>query len=262
MYFCSTYRKKTIIMAKRFTDTEKWKDVWYTDLSNDNKIIWQYLLDTCDESGILKFNLRLLNFNCSTNITVEEFISIFKDRVTPVNKEYWVINKFCYFQYGPNFLTSNNKVVIKAIGKLLQLGLIKEINGAYTLSIPYQYPIDTPQEEEQIEEQIEIKEKIEEEVKEIKERKRVIRNLNKDISRIVKDNNVLIDKLDKENFELLLENWPYFNRSEDTRSILYEFILEDKLSIIEDNIGRKMTIDEKEIISNIKRLHSISQSVN
>jgi len=172
-------------MAKRFTDTEKWKDVWYTDLSNDNKIIWQYLLDTCDESGILKLNLRLLNFNCSTNITVEEFTSIFQNRVTLVNKEYWVINKFCYFQYGPDFLNSKNKVVIKAIGKLLQLGLIKENDGAYTLSIPYQYPIDTPQEEEQIEEQIEIKEKIEEEVKVKKERKKVIRNKNKEIDRIL-----------------------------------------------------------------------------
>jgi len=175
-------------MAKRFTDTEKWKDVWYTDLSNDNKIIWQYLLDTCDESGILKLNLRLLNFNCSTNITVEDFTSIFQNRVTLVNKEYWVINKFCYFQYGPDFLTSKNKVVIKAIGKLLQLGLIKEINGAYTLSIPYQYPIDTPQEEEQIEEQIEIKEKIEEEVQVQEQIEEQVKNKNKDIDTILHQN--------------------------------------------------------------------------
>jgi len=127
---------------------------------------------------------------------------------------------------------------------------------------PCQDPYQQEEEKEQVKEEVQVKAQIEEKVeKEIKERKRVIRNLNKDISRIVKDNNVLIDKLDKENFELLLENWPYFNRSEDTRSILYEFILEDKLSIIEDNIGRKMTTDEKEIVSNIKRLHSISQSV-
>ena len=27
-------------MAKRFTDTDKWKDEWYTELSNDYKVIW------------------------------------------------------------------------------------------------------------------------------------------------------------------------------------------------------------------------------
>ena len=49
-------------MAKRFTDTEKWKDEWYTELSSDYKIIWQYLLDTCDNAGIYKRNIKLLNY--------------------------------------------------------------------------------------------------------------------------------------------------------------------------------------------------------
>jgi len=148
-------------MAKRFTDSEKWQDVWFTELSNDNKIIWLYLLDTCDNAGIFKLNLKLLNFNCSTNITVEEFISIFKKRITQVNEECWLINKFCYYQYGADFLTSKNKAVEKAVIRLIQLGVIKNIKGTNTLSIGYQYPIDTLQEEEEVKEEIKVEEKIE-----------------------------------------------------------------------------------------------------
>ena len=152
-------------MAKRFTDSEKWQDVWFTELSNDDKIIWLYLLDTCDNAGIFKLNLRLINFNCSTNRTIEEFISIFKKRITQINEESWLINKFCYYQYGPDFLTSKNKAVEKAVIKLTQLGVIKNIKGINTLSIPYQYPIDTLQEEEEVEEEVKEQVEVEEEVK-------------------------------------------------------------------------------------------------
>jgi hypothetical protein len=147
-------------MAKRFSDSEKWQDVWFTELTNDQKIIWIYLLDHCDNAGIFKLNIKLINFNCSTNISVEDFISIFKDRITQINKESWLINKFCVFQYGPDFLTSSNKAVISAIKKLQEVNIIKLVDGVHTISIPYQspintisigdkYPIDSPKDKEQ-----------------------------------------------------------------------------------------------------------------
>jgi hypothetical protein len=123
------------IMAKRFTDTDKWKDVWYSNLSNDNKVIWSFILDTCDNAGIFKLNLKLINFNCSTNISVEEFLSIFSARITQIDSESWYINKFCSFQYGNNFLTSKNKAVTSAVEKLLHHQLIDYASGIYTLSI-------------------------------------------------------------------------------------------------------------------------------
>lgn len=130
-------------MAKRFTDSDKWQDVWFTELSNDNKIIWLYLLDTCDHAGVIKLNLRLLNFNCSTNITVEDFKSIFKNRVIQINEESWFIPKFCSYQYGNDYLQSNTKAVTSAIKILLQLGIVKEIKGILTLNIPLGKGIDT-----------------------------------------------------------------------------------------------------------------------
>jgi hypothetical protein len=147
-------------MAKRFTDNEKWQDNWFTDLTNDQKIIWIYLLDHCDNAGLWKVNIKNLNYFCSTNISVEEVISIFKNRLTQVKEDLFLINKFCLFQYGQDFLSSKNKAVISAINKLIQVGIINEVNGIYTptieltktintLSIPYTYPIDRVKDKEE-----------------------------------------------------------------------------------------------------------------
>jgi len=149
-------------MAKRFTDTDKWKDEWYTELSTDYKVIWQYLLDTCDNAGIYKRNIKLLNYYCNTNVSDKDILNVFKLRVTPISDEKWIINKFCVFQYGADFLESKNKAVISVVNKLIENNLyesstnrvlIPYLSSNNTLSIPYQYPMDTPKEQEQEQEQ-------------------------------------------------------------------------------------------------------------
>ena len=159
-------------MAKRFTDTDKWKDEWYTDLPNDYKIIWQYLLDTCDNAGIYKRNIKLLNIMCNTNVSDTDVLNAFKLRVTPISDEKWIINKFCVFQYGPDFLESKNKAVISVVNKLIENNLYQSSTNTLlipypssinTLSIPYGYSIDTPkeQEQEQVKEQVKEQEQYE-----------------------------------------------------------------------------------------------------
>jgi hypothetical protein len=150
-------------MAKRFTDTDKWKDEWYTELPNDYKIIWQYLLDTCDNAGIYKRNIKLLNIMCNTNVSETDILNAFKLRVTPISDEKWIINKFCVFQYGPDFLESKNKAVISVVNKLIENNLYQSSTNTLlipypssinTLSIPYGYSMDTPKEQEQEQEQV------------------------------------------------------------------------------------------------------------
>lgn len=162
-------------MAKRFTDTDKWKDEWYTELPNDYKVIWQYLLDTCDNAGLYKRNIKLLNYYCNTNVSAEDILKVFNKRVTQLTDEKWLINKFCIYQYGTDFLDSTNKAVLSAVKILEQNNIIKwtgklidynygktEIrqrkeymvlldytNPIDTQSIPYEYHIDTPKEQEQ-----------------------------------------------------------------------------------------------------------------
>jgi hypothetical protein len=137
-------------MAKRFTDTEKWEDEWFTDLSNDYKVIWFYLLDTCDNAGIWKKNIKKLNYLCNTDISTDDLLKVFGKRITILADEKWFINKFCVVQYGHDFLQSKNKAVLSAIKKLLIEGVqIENIYSMNTLSIGYQYPTDTPKEQEQ-----------------------------------------------------------------------------------------------------------------
>lgn len=41
-------------MAKRFTDTEKWKDPWFRKLSAEAKVLFNYFCDDCDLAGFLQ----------------------------------------------------------------------------------------------------------------------------------------------------------------------------------------------------------------
>jgi len=96
-------------MAKRLTDTEKWNDDWYISLSNDYRIIWQWLLDNCNHAGICKRSIRLLNLMCNTKVSEEELIKTMEDRVLIKNNN-WFIPKFLKFQYTS--LHSNRPVII------------------------------------------------------------------------------------------------------------------------------------------------------
>lgn len=137
-------------MAKRFTDTEKWEDEWFTDLSNDYKVIWFYLLDTCDNAGLWKKNIKKLNYLCNTSISADDLLNVFGKRINVLTDDKWLIKKFCIVQYGHDFLQSNNKAVLSAIKKLAIEGVtIENIYSNDTLSIGYQYSTDTPKEQEQ-----------------------------------------------------------------------------------------------------------------
>lgn len=140
-------------MAKRFTDTEKWEDEWFTELPNDYKVIWFYLLDTCDNAGIWKRNIKKLNYLCNTNVSAEDLLEVFNKRIQIVSDEKWFIKKFCIVQYGHDFLQSNNKAVKAAVKRLQVEGVL--IGNKYstdTLSIGYKDIPNTPKEQEQVKE--------------------------------------------------------------------------------------------------------------
>lgn len=102
-------------MAKRFTDTEKWKDDWYLSLSNDYRIIWQWLLDNCNHAGICKPSINLLNMMCNTKISEDELIEKMNGRILKINN-IWFVPKFLKFQYGS--LNSKKPAVLSVINEL------------------------------------------------------------------------------------------------------------------------------------------------
>ena len=131
-------------MAKRFTETEKWKDPWFSELTNDYKLIYYYLLDSCDHAGIFQLNLRRLNFDCNTSITLPELLETLKGRVVQLSDDKLIITKFMYFQYGTKFWTSNQNPVVSAL-KILQSNNLLGVDdkGLPTLIIPYTNPTPT-----------------------------------------------------------------------------------------------------------------------
>ena len=127
-------------MAKRLTDTTKWNDSWFTDLPIDMKLVWIYILDTCDHAGVYKVNLKLLKFQTGTERTDIEIIEYLKERIY-IKADKWFIPKFIMFQYK-NFFTSKTPAIISAKELLISHNIIqpndnvlpiiiKELNNPY-----------------------------------------------------------------------------------------------------------------------------------
>ncbi|OQB12816.1 MAG: hypothetical protein BWY15_02110 [Firmicutes bacterium ADurb.Bin193] len=113
-------------MAKRFTDTEKWRDEWWGSLNNDYRMIWLYLVDSCSIAGIWKKDFRGLNFNCNTNISESDFVKALNGRVVDKGN-YFFIPKFLQFQY-PKGLNSNKPAILAVVKELKQNNLIQTVN--------------------------------------------------------------------------------------------------------------------------------------
>lgn len=116
-------------MAKRFTDTEKWRDEWWGSLSNDYRIVWLYLVDSCSIAGIWKKDFRGLNFNCNTNVSEEEFLEVFGARVVDKGN-FFFIPKFVRFQC-PKGLKSHKPAVVSIVKELQDNNLIQILNELY-----------------------------------------------------------------------------------------------------------------------------------
>tara|TARA_R110001592_G_scaffold221828_3_gene476760 strand:- start:21610 stop:22236 length:627 start_codon:yes stop_codon:yes gene_type:complete len=107
-------------MAKRFTETMKWNEDWYLDLSLADKLFWIYVCDNCDHAGIFKPNKRMFELLIGNEINVESFldnVNLNKPRICVLANGRWFLTGFIEFQYG-NKLNPNNRVH-KSILKLL-----------------------------------------------------------------------------------------------------------------------------------------------
>jgi hypothetical protein len=115
-------------MAKRFTDNEKWKDAWFSDLPSKYKLFWLYILDDCNHAGIWKVNFRVAQFMIGESLEVSEVKRYLKDRVEVIDDEYWFICKFLKFQY-PNGLKESVKAQLSVIKLLKQYNLTAIVNN-------------------------------------------------------------------------------------------------------------------------------------
>lgn len=110
---------------KRFTDTEKWSDPWFQDLTPKQKLLWNYLCDVCDPAGVWEENLRLATFHNGHTVT-NEMIREFESRIVKLRCGKWWITKFIDFQYS--------KVSEDCKGQVKVIASIRKHSLPYTLS--------------------------------------------------------------------------------------------------------------------------------
>lgn len=94
-------------MAKRLTDSEKWKDPWFKKLKGEMQLFWLFALDSCDHAGIWKDQLDDFNHTTGFNLTFDAIAKSFSGRIIPLNEETFFIPKFITFQYT-NFNAEKN----------------------------------------------------------------------------------------------------------------------------------------------------------
>ncbi len=46
----------------RFTEPNKWKDAWFRKLQPPEKLVWLYLVDTCDNAGFFDYDPEMIAF--------------------------------------------------------------------------------------------------------------------------------------------------------------------------------------------------------
>lgn len=112
-------------MSKRFTDTNKWRKPFIRGLQGAYKLFWFYILDDCDHAGIWIVDMEVANIRTGQNITEEEALRIFKDKIVIFdNKERWFIPDFIDFQYG--ILNENNRAHNSVIITLTKYKLLNK----------------------------------------------------------------------------------------------------------------------------------------
>jgi hypothetical protein len=120
-------------MAKRLTDSEKWKDPWFKHLKCEMQLFWLFVLDTCDHAGIWKDQLD--DFNCISGspLDYEKIIINFEGRMIPLNDETFLIPKFVLFQYT-NFNSEKNNAHKGVMRSLDSFGVTYEQVASFVRS--------------------------------------------------------------------------------------------------------------------------------
>ena len=124
-------------MAKRFTDTDKWKKGFMKSLSTKYKLLWLYIVDDCNHAGVWETDFEVASIRIGSKISENEAIKHFAEQIRIFdNGDKWFIPKFIDFQYGQ--LNSNirpHQAVINLIEKY-DLYSIKGVDNIDTSDSP------------------------------------------------------------------------------------------------------------------------------
>jgi hypothetical protein len=114
-------------MAKRMTDTDKWKKRFVRELTPQHKLLWFYILDDCNHAGIWEVDLEVASIRVGFELSHDNLPSSFGDKVISFDDgDKWFIPDFIEYQYGELNQNSNvHKSVINLLNKYNLEGYLK-----------------------------------------------------------------------------------------------------------------------------------------
>lgn len=116
-------------MAKRFTDTDKWKKPFLRSMKAPYKLLWLYILDECDHAGIWQVDVSVAEIKTGERLNLQKALEQFSGRVEILQAgEKWFIPDFIEFQYGT--LNPENRAHNSVISILKKFDLL---NSDYTI---------------------------------------------------------------------------------------------------------------------------------
>lgn len=117
-------------MAKRFTDTNKYKKPFIRSLPGAYKLLWDFLYHDCDHAGIWIVDFETAQVFVGKDMEIEkdkalELFNTKEERVVVLEGgDKWFIPSFIDFQYG--HLSEKNRAHNSVISMLKKYGLIDE----------------------------------------------------------------------------------------------------------------------------------------
>ena len=126
-------------MAKRMTDTDKWKKRFIRELKPKHKLLWLYILDDCNHAGIWEIDLDVASIRVGEAVGYKD-LDVFGSKIIMFdNNEKCFIPDFIDFQYGE--LNPNSNVHKSVILLLSRYNLEGYMKGTQTPPEPI---IDKP----------------------------------------------------------------------------------------------------------------------
>ena len=89
-----------VFMAKRFTDSDKWKKKWFRKLKPEHKVFWEYLRDNCDNAGIWDIDFELAELLIGCELNEKEIRDVFSKQYIELTEDKWFLIDFVEWQYN------------------------------------------------------------------------------------------------------------------------------------------------------------------
>lgn len=117
-------------MAKRFTDTNKYKKPFIRSLPGAYKLLWDFLYHDCDHAGIwiVDFETAQIFVGKDMKVNCKEALKLFNSDETRIvildGGKRWFLPSFIDFQYGK--LSDKNRAHVSVISILNKHGVLDE----------------------------------------------------------------------------------------------------------------------------------------